>query len=380
MLPLAGYAATVSDITVNADGTLSKPDNFWTANAAGMATALSGSFLTGLSGHNISELTNDSGFIIQGSWDSMGGTQSNVSLSGFTNDLSLSGMDGSGLTGVQMPLTAGTDYLTPTGDGSGLTGVPDPSSYSSLFDGTGGNVALAVHASDAAYADADSTMLLSSLFDGTNGDVLVSRSLFDGTNCSFGWSASAYYWGPITNDTNIASYGGTSYFNSQGFYGAKFESSNGLNSLSDSGFYGDGSGLTGVQMPLTAGTDYLSPTGDGSGLTGVPDPSGYSSLFDGTGGNVALAQTVASVPPITVLGANGALQVAAQGANVPEGFENGASLGGLMFGSGVPTAMTGVGSNTVLYFNTSGTPGTALAPGSLIYQSTDRGATWTPIF
>ena len=126
MLPLAAYATTVSDITVNADGTLSKPDNFWAANASGMATALSGSFLTGLSGHNVSELTNDSAFITQGSWDSMGGTQSNVSLSGFTNDLSLSGMDGSGLTGVQMPLTAGTDYLSPTGDGSGLTGVQMP--------------------------------------------------------------------------------------------------------------------------------------------------------------------------------------------------------------------------------------------------------------
>ena len=34
--------------------------------------------------------------------------------------------DGSGLTGVQMPLVAGVDYLTPTGDGSGLSGVQMP--------------------------------------------------------------------------------------------------------------------------------------------------------------------------------------------------------------------------------------------------------------
>ena len=255
------------------------------------------------------------------------GTGGNVALA--QTVASISGMDGSGLTGVQLPLTAGTDYqtplvagtdyqtplvagtdyqipltagtdyLAPTGDGSGLTGVPDPSGYSSLFDGTGGNVALAVHASDAAYADADSTMLLSSLFDGTGGNVLTAASagcasyaiyadsgstqylpsLFDGTGGSVINASNATYAGSAINATTddlgndlstlfdgtggwVAYSVGADTAASAGTAGNAYYS---LNSFEDF-FYTYGYTINGTNG------DFLQSDGDASGLSNIPSP------------------------------------------------------------------------------------------------------------
>jgi len=40
LAPAAALAVTYSDVTVNADGTLSKPTNFWTGNAAGICSGI----------------------------------------------------------------------------------------------------------------------------------------------------------------------------------------------------------------------------------------------------------------------------------------------------------------------------------------------------
>ena len=57
-----------------------------------------------------------------------------------------------------------------------------------------------------------------------------------------------------------------------------------------------------------------------------------------------------------------------------------ASNGGFYLSVGAPEDGTDVISTSDgLCFNATGTPGTALAPGTLIYQTSDAGATWTAI-
>ena len=296
-LPLAAHAVTVSDVTVNADGTLSKPDNFWTANASGMASALSGSFLTGLSGHNVSELANDAGFIT-----------------------SLSGLDGSGLTGV----------LTPYGDGGSLTfpipggGSISGNQLSHLFDGTGGLVAAAYITGSLANDATNPTASygysdIASLFDGSGGNVYTAANVVNlgghsmsELNNDFGTPWTTY--GYLDSSTVLNAVSGAcvaqaiNSYNANNAIAADWAGSGWPTSLSgfsnDCGFLTD---VSGASVSYASNADYANSAGSadsssyansaGTAANASCDAWGndLGSLFTGEGGNVNFAQNAATV-------------------------------------------------------------------------------------
>jgi Concanavalin A-like lectin/glucanases superfamily len=85
--PSSFSQSPVASLKINPNtGAVVGQDNFWSANQPGIISAISGGNGTlDLSGYTVSGVT------ASASWDSMGGTQSNVNLSGFNNDLGAGG-------------------------------------------------------------------------------------------------------------------------------------------------------------------------------------------------------------------------------------------------------------------------------------------------
>ena len=273
-------------------------------------------------------------------------------------------------TDYQIPLVAGTDYLAPTGDGSGLTEltisqltdfptIPDLSSYSSLFDGTGGYVASAESLGggglgafeksiggtrwtvadtwgiEAAFFAGDGSGLSGVLTDATAFATAAQGALADSALQPDGDGSGVSFSDPASLISTLSPY----FLNWGGFPFA------GL-------VMGDGSGNSSAAV---AGTDYLAPTGDGSGLTEltisqltdfptIPDLSGYSSLFDGTGGDVAYAVSAGQADTVSVINESGItpdgtlFATAAQGALADSSLQPTGDGSGLTFATPPPTA------------------------------------------
>jgi hypothetical protein len=69
------------------------------------------------------------------------------------------------------------------------------------------------------------------------------------------------------------------------------------------------------------------------------------------------------------------------GSTAPVGFRNpnlGTGGAGLIVGLGVPS-ITGLPGNDYIYLNLTGTPNTHVSPGTLLYQTSNSGGTWTAI-
>jgi len=136
-------------------------------------------------------------------------------------------------TDYQAPLTAGTDYLTPTGDGSGLTGLV----AQSLTDGGVAFIQWGTRHNQIGWDMGGQDILGSSVF--IDGYILGS----DGLVC-----------------IDPTSRGGGTHSTTAKFYG----DGSGLNFADTTNLVSALSGQ--YQAPLTAGTDYLTPTGDGDAL------------------------------------------------------------------------------------------------------------------
>ena len=269
-----------------------------------------------LSNWNGSDSISKVGTIVSGTWNgspiavNMGGTGgTNASQARLNLGLVIG-------THVQAPLTPDYDYLTPTGSASGLTNFPI------LNQNTTGNAARATLAERASMADninATSNMTLSSL--PTLAEVGV---ITTGT-----WSATTI---SIENGGTGASDAVTARAN----LGLEIG--------------------THVQAPLTAGSDYLTPTGSANGLTNFPI------LNQNTTG------TAANVTGIVAIENGGTNSTA-----IP-------TAGGIGFGNGIAHAYTGAGlSGQILSSNgdsdpTWVTPNTISVPYTGATSAVDLGA------
>lgn len=203
--------------------------------------------------------------------------------------------------GGNLSVDSGTLFALNFSDGTNL--------FSSLFDGTGGYVAYATSATYATY-DSSGTNLLSSLFDGSGGNAAYAAyaswagsahdaayadssgtqslpSLFDGTGGNVAYATNAGY----------ATYDGGGHLLSD-----LFDGSGGNVAVAQSIPTGFDLGTINPQWGegTLMGDFFLSWYDISSGsLTassfGIPDLSAYSSLFDGTGGNVANATSAGNV-------------------------------------------------------------------------------------
>ena len=116
-------------------------------------------------------------------------------------------------------------------------------------------------------------------------------------------------------------------------------------------------------------------TGDGSGLNNVNiDPSELSLTGDASG---PLNDTLVS----TFLNSNGVFDsaIGAVSGFAFLGFYNPNTGDGLYIVSGIPASGDFVNSSQAIAIYTGGSPGTALVPGTLIYQTLNAGIDWTAI-
>jgi hypothetical protein len=208
-----------------------------TATTAGNITATSNKTLTTLS--NLTSV----GTITTGTWSGTevaitnGGTGATTAATARTNLGLVIGTD------VQAPLVAGTDYLVPTGSAASLTNFP------TFNQSTTGNAATATTAGNITATTNTTLTSLSSL-------------ATVGTITSGVWSGT---------EVAIAN-GGT---------GATTASAARTNLGLEIG--------TNVQAPLTAGTDYLTPTGSAASLTNFP------TFNQSTTGNAATATLAGNI-------------------------------------------------------------------------------------
>ena len=187
----------------------------------------------------------------------------------------------SALTGqFQPPMTAGLDYLTPSGDGSLLTGIVAASGWPTALSGFTNDVPFLVNlgTGTGAVATGDSAVA-SGYYGAAFGASTTSTghgSAVFGVNATVSSDyAAAFGWG-LTNVTDDSVEIGQSDT-------AKLQ-------ISAAGFNFIGAGITlndvvPWQTPLTAGVDYLAPAGDGSALTGTAPSLAAGSLYytDGSG-------------------------------------------------------------------------------------------------
>lgn len=189
----------------------------------------------------------------------------------------------------QTPLTAGTDYVTPTGDGSGLTGVVAASGWPTILSGYSNDVGFLtsaeMNAQSVGYANSAGSAGESPIVSGTFGDSLQNTSGSQwtmsgdlqvgngGIGCEF---LSPVYFGLRSNPYRVDTSGNAYLYTldiATGLVtidtGGNYNSTYG--SVTASHFYGDGGGLTGI----TASQVGADPAGSAaaitlSGLGGVP--------------------------------------------------------------------------------------------------------------
>jgi hypothetical protein len=214
-------------------------------------------------------------------------------------------------TNVQAPLTAGTDYLTPTGSAASLTGFP------TLNQNTTGNAATATKLAVAKKINGVD-------FDGSS-DINITATADANT---------------LSGTVSIAK-GGTG--------------------ATDAAAARTNLGLvigTNVQAPLTAGTDYLTPTGSAASLTGFP------TLNQNTTGNAATATKLSTARNINGVAFDGSANITvAADANtlsgtvsVAKGGTGTSTISGLVVGNG-SNAFSGLSGTakgeTLVYDNSS---------------------------
>ena len=258
-------------ITASTSGIVTNAINATTASSATVAgniTATVNTTLTSLS--NLASV----GTITTGIWSGTaialekGGTGAITASDARTNLGLVIG------TNVQAPLTAGTDYLTPTGSAIGLTNFPI------LNQNTTGNAATATLAATAAIANT-ATSATNALNATTASLATIAGNITATANTTLTSLSNLATVGTIT--TGIWS--ATTIALEKGGTGAITASAARTNLGLVIG--------TNVQAPLTAGTDYLTPTGSALGLTNFPV------LNQNTTGKAATATTATTAGNIT---------------------------------------------------------------------------------
>ncbi len=224
-------------------------------------------------------------------------------------------------TNVQAPLTAGTDYLTPTGNAASLTGFP------TLNQSTTGNAATATKLAAAKKINGVD-------FDGS-ADISITATADAST---------------LSGTVAIAK-GGTG--------------------ATDAAAARTNLGLvigTNVQAPLTAGTDYLTPTGSAASLTNFP------TLNQNTTGNAATATKLASSRNINGVPFDGSANITvAADASTLSGTVSIAKGGtGLTTVGTAGQVLTSTGSGTLTWTTVSG--GGSGVPYTGATQAVDLGA------
>ncbi len=163
--------------------------------------------------------------------------------------------------------TTADTALQPGGDGSGLSGVPDPSGYSTLFDGTGGNVATAegLTFTDPRYGPTPVTISAATLFGGDAGNEGVVHYA----------DVAIYLWNGV--DSKV---GAQNLLNGTAGYVAKAVAVDSIDGLeTDPAFttwvgnkdlgIGWFANQVSIDDALALAESALQPSGDGSGLTGI---------------------------------------------------------------------------------------------------------------
>lgn len=130
--------------------------------------------------------------------------------------------------------------------------------------------------------------------------------------------------------------------------------------------FSGGGGGGGATIPDT--TNLISGDGSGNGADSGIDPAAVAV----TGGDLGAGS------PSTVASCLGGNWIPEEffGVNGGVGFSNQAEDASLGCGIGAPNRPT---TTNAIYVNVTGTPGTAISPGTLIYKTTNGGTTWTAI-
>ena len=238
----------------------------------------------------------------------------------------------------QTPLVVGVDYLSPTGDGSGLTGITTAwagitgtqsdvslAGFTNNLDLSGASVNYASSSGSASVAASGWPTNLSSYTNdtgftvnaGTGVDSLalgVSATATGDYSISLGVASSASGIASVAFGLSATASGdhseafGCSLTNSTGYSLEIGYTDSYKLQISSVGFNFIGPAITlnsatPWQTPLTAGTDYVTPTGDGSGLTGVVATSGWPTVLSGYSNDVGFL-TSADMSSQSVANAN----------------------------------------------------------------------------